>query len=121
MKREKLLDEVGRRVDKEKDTYYPGQGLVDWLAEADDRGLWRINAYAAADALVVDRRRLLGTMIRLVRDGVFDLNWDFHCTHCNAVAGSHRHLKEAMETISGWVQDAGEKRDLWEGQSRAER
>ena len=27
----------------------------------------------------------------------------------------------AMETISGWVQDAGEKRDLWEGQSRAER
>jgi hypothetical protein len=24
-----------------------------------------------------------------------DLNWDFHCTMCNAVAGSHRHLADA--------------------------
>jgi class 3 adenylate cyclase len=34
-------------------------------------------------------------LIRFVRDGALDLNWDFHCTQCNAVAGSHRHLREA--------------------------
>jgi class 3 adenylate cyclase len=33
--------------------------------------------------------------MRLVKAGIMNLNWDFHCTTCNAVAGSHRHLSDA--------------------------
>ena len=72
-----------------------GATLVEWLAAAKDGDLWRINAFAVAGQLTVDRFRLLATLIRFVREGVLDLNWDFHCTECNAVAGSHRHLQEA--------------------------
>ena len=77
------------------EAYYPGQSLVAWFQGAGDAELWRINTHAVAAALSADRARLLTAFIRLVKDGVLDLNWDFHCTECNAVAGSHRHLSEA--------------------------
>ncbi len=77
------------------DAVSPGQKLLDWLAGAGDAELWRVNSHAVADALGADRGRTLATFLRLVKEGVFDLNWDFHCTECNAVAGTHRHLAEA--------------------------
>jgi class 3 adenylate cyclase len=90
-----LLKEVQKQIRADSEGYYPGSSLADWLARAKDTDLWRINVFAVADALAADRRRLLGTFLRLVRDGVLDLNWDFHCPTCNAVAGSHRHLSQA--------------------------
>jgi hypothetical protein len=79
----------------EPDAYSPGQKLVDWLQRAGDAELWRLNVQVVADTLSADRQRTLATFLRLVKEGVFDLNWDFHCTECNAVAGTHRHLAEA--------------------------
>ncbi len=87
--------EVARLTKDGADSYYPGAPLVDWFQRAGDAELWRINSHVLANTLGVDRTKLLTTFIRLVKDGVVDLNWDFHCTDCNAVAGTHRHLNEA--------------------------
>jgi len=90
-----LAREVERRIAKEPSAYPPGNALVEWFRKATDADLWRINVWVVARTLGTERSPLLATFIRLVRDGVLDLNWDFHCTECNAVAGSHRHLSEA--------------------------
>jgi class 3 adenylate cyclase len=90
-----IVRELERLVQDQPEAYYPGKALIDWFQGAGDEDLWRINAYAAANRIGVDRTRLLATFIRLVKDGALDLNWDFHCTECNAVAGTHRHLNEA--------------------------
>ena len=66
-----------------------------WLASAGEADLWRINAFRLADSLGVERKALLELLISLAFEGVFELNWDFHCTECNAVAGSHNHLRQA--------------------------
>jgi class 3 adenylate cyclase len=95
MKARALMKEVQKLAAADSEGHYPGASLVEWLAGAGDAELWRINAYIVADQLEVDRARLLATLLRLVREDVLDLNWDFHCTTCNALAGSHRHLSEA--------------------------
>ena len=95
MNTKNLVREVQKRVAQDADGYYPGAALAQWFAKARDAELWRINAFEVAGALAVKREKLLATFIRLAQDGVLDLNWDFHCTHCNAVAGTHNHLREA--------------------------
>ena len=90
-----FAQEVRRQVSKDPEGHYPGEALVTWFSNARDANLWRMNAFAMADELKADRGRLLATLIRLVKAGVLDLNWDFHCTQCNAVAGTHGHLREA--------------------------
>lgn len=95
MKTKALMKEVQKLVAADGPGHYPGAALVAWFAKAGDAELWRINAFDVAGKLAVDRGKLLATFIRLVQEGVLDLNWDFHCTECNAVAGTHRHLREA--------------------------
>ncbi|MGO9412444.1 MAG: adenylate/guanylate cyclase domain-containing protein [Spirochaetia bacterium] len=95
MKTKALVKELQRQIKPDVDAHYPGQALVDWFSRGQDADLWRINAFVVAEQLEVDRGKLLATFLRLVREGVLDLSWDFHCTTCNAVAGNHRHLQEA--------------------------
>ncbi len=95
MKTKRLARAVEKAVTADAEGHYPGKPLLGWFAQGNDGQLWRLNAFALADSLSVDRKRLLATLIRLVKEGILDLNWDFHCTTCNAVAGSHRHLREA--------------------------
>jgi class 3 adenylate cyclase len=90
-----LMKEVQKLAAADIEGHYPGASLVEWFAGAGDAEMWRINVYAVAEQLEADRGRLLATFLRLVKEGVLDLSWDFHCTTCNAVAGSHRHLQEA--------------------------
>ncbi len=86
---------VARFAGDDEESLYPGHALVAWIRGAEEDQLHRINVFELADELEVDRKRLLVTFIRLVGAGVMNLNWDFHCTTCNAVAGSHRHLAQA--------------------------
>jgi class 3 adenylate cyclase len=90
-----LVREVEKRIAEGPEAHYPGAALAQWFGKAKDAELWRINAFVRADRLSVNREKLLATFIRLVREGVLDLHWDFHCTNCNAVAGTHNHLREA--------------------------
>ncbi len=89
-----LAREIGRIVTGEGRELYPGEKLVSWIGRAKEVDLYRINAFKVADEIAVERAPLLATCIALVHEGVLDLNWDFHCTECNAVAGTHRHLQE---------------------------
>jgi class 3 adenylate cyclase len=95
MARTALSRAVEALIAADAGSYAPGLPLVRWFEKAGEKALWRINAYEVADALTADRPTVLATLIRLARDGVLDINWDFHCTECNAVAGTHRHLQEA--------------------------
>ncbi|WP_455381298.1 adenylate/guanylate cyclase domain-containing protein [Salinispira pacifica] len=90
-----LTRAVARLVKDDEEELYPGELLLAWLRGAGEADLHRINVFHLADELQVGRKPLLATFIRLVKQGVMDLNWDFHCTECNAVAGSHRHLSDA--------------------------
>ena len=82
-----LAREVQKLVDADADAYSPGPALVDWFQRAKDKDLWRVNVFGAAAAISADRGRLLATFIRLVQAGILGLNWDYHCTECNAVPG----------------------------------
>lgn len=95
MNTKNLAKAVARFVDADEESFYPGHSLVTWIRDAEENQLHRINAFLLAEELEADRNRLLSTLIRLVKEGVMNLNWDFHCTQCNAVAGSHRHLADA--------------------------
>jgi len=95
MNTKNLVREVEKKISGDAEGHYPGPVLAQWFSKARDADLWRINAFVLADSLTVNREKLLATLIRLVQEGVLDLNWDFHCTNCNAVAGTHNHLREA--------------------------
>ena len=90
-----LARAVAQLVESHPQDLYPGQQLVDWLQQAKDTELARINVFTIADSHGFLRSKLLATFVRLVHEGVMNLNWDFHCTQCNAVSGSHRHLSDA--------------------------
>jgi class 3 adenylate cyclase len=94
VKTKALVKELQKHIKPDADAYYPGEALVEWFLKAQDADLWRINVFVVAGQRDFDRGKLLATFLRLVREGLLDLNWDFHCTTCNAVAGSHRHLQE---------------------------
>jgi class 3 adenylate cyclase len=95
MNTKNLAREVEKKNAGDVEGHYPGPALAQWFSKAKDADLWRINAFVVAKQLSANREKLLATLIRLVQEGVLDLNWDFHCTHCNAVAGTHNHLQEA--------------------------
>jgi len=95
MQTRNLVRTVAQLVQAHPADFYPGQPLIDWLQETGEADLARINAFAVADSRGFLRDKLLATFVRLVKEGVMNLNWDFHCTLCNAVAGSHRHLSDA--------------------------
>ena len=90
-----LVRELERLAREDPEGHPPGQALADWFGRAGEEDLYRINAFALADALHASRPELLAAFMRLVQEGVLDLNWDFHCTQCNAVAGTHHHLRDA--------------------------
>lgn len=98
MSAKELAEAVSEAIKGKNAAYYQGPALVSWLNTAEDSELVRINVFDLAEKLRVEGRRLLETFVRLTKDGLFDLNWDFHCTTCNAVAVSHRHMAENSGT-----------------------
>lgn len=86
--------------------------LPEWVGRSGDEELWRINAFRLADALGVNGKKLLETFIALTYEGIFELNWDFHCTECNARAGSHRHLGKATSVNHCPLCDVDFRNDL---------
>ena len=95
MSTKSLAREVERIVTGGDRELYPGEKLVSWIEGAKEADLFRINAFKVAGEIGAERAPLLATCIQLVHEGVLDLNWDFHCTECNAVAVTRRHLQEA--------------------------
>src|SRR5258708_11550068 len=54
----------------------------DWIVSADDDTLNRINAYALGASWKLDPHKLFVWLTYASQVGLFDLNWETHCTHC---------------------------------------
>jgi len=56
--------------------------LADYVRDAQDDELIKINPNYLAAALDIDVHQTLALMAYAVQEGLFDLNWDVHCPHC---------------------------------------
>ena len=54
-----------------------------YLHEAKDHELYKVNPRHLAAKLGLDSHTALGVLAYAVQEGLFDLNWDVHCPHCN--------------------------------------
>lgn len=90
-----LTKAIGRYVPRDEADARLAAGIERWARHAGDEELFRINVFRLAGDLRFDRNELLACFVNLTFAGIFELNWDFHCTECNAVAGTHHHLQEA--------------------------
>ncbi len=69
--------------------YEGDQALVERLAThletAEDAALFHIDVYALAREWGVDKKTLLELFIRGLHEGVFRMEWEYHCPHCGGV------------------------------------
>src|SRR5258708_40314049 len=64
----------------------------DWIVSAGDDNLHRINAYTLGTSWNLDPDKILGWLIYASQVGLFDLNWETHCTHCGGSSNSSTRL-----------------------------
>ena len=72
--------------------------LLDWLRESKPAGLFRINLKKLASTLGLPLPELLNHFLWMVDRGIFDLSWEIHCPHCNAVPDFFHHFGELKST-----------------------
>jgi class 3 adenylate cyclase len=70
--------------------------LADYVRDAQEDELIKINPHYLAAALDIDSHQLLEIMAYAVQDGLFDLNWDVHCPHCQNRARTFFTLKHGQ-------------------------
>src|SRR6476620_9720621 len=58
----------------------------EWIQNADDDSLNRINAHTLAAEWNVSTNKVLVWLLYASQVGLFDLNWEAHCSHCDGVA-----------------------------------
>jgi class 3 adenylate cyclase len=55
---------------------------------------FRINLYRLSDELNIDLYSLINGFLILVKEGIFILNWEYHCPHCNGLADFKHNFSE---------------------------
>src|SRR5258706_6319110 len=81
------LDQVFDRLQA-----YPQRDILlddsfrEWIVSADDDALNRINAHTLATLWNVEVHPVLVWLIYASQVGLFDLNWEAHCTHCDGLS-----------------------------------
>ncbi len=68
--------------------------LKEWLKEAQPAQLFRINLKKLSPLVQLPVQTLLSAFLRLTAEGKFNLSWEYHCTHCNAVPDFKHHFGE---------------------------
>ena len=71
--------------------------LAGHIMAAKDEELFHMDVYGLADEWGMDRRSLLEIFLAGVHEGVFELEWEYHCAHCGAVARESLSLRDAHE------------------------
>ncbi len=69
--------------------------LYHYLTKADDRELYKVNPRHLAAELDLDAHTALGVLAYAVQEGLFDLNWDVHCPHCEGRARTFFTLRDS--------------------------
>ncbi len=69
--------------------------LVFFIGQAEDKDLFHIDVYALADSWNEARVELLELFIYGLHEGVFRMDWQYHCPHCGGVASESLTLHTA--------------------------
>jgi len=82
---------------------YPGdrslvEKLVRYLNSPDDSKLFHIDVYSLAEKWKVDKRVLLELFIRGLHEGIFIMEWEYHCPHCGGVANESLSIHDAVSS-----------------------
>lgn len=94
---ENYLEQLRRRDDADHETL---SALSAWLKETNAFERVRINPYVVAAAKQLHVRSLVPELLKGAYIGLFNLNWDIHCTHCNMITERFIGLSEAREQSS---------------------
>ena len=71
------------------------EAIQQWVLNAEPVQRQRINPFAIAQTSHLGRGVIVPQLLYTVQLGLFDLNWDVHCPHCDMVAGQHNTRTEA--------------------------
>ncbi|MDH4129613.1 MAG: adenylate/guanylate cyclase domain-containing protein [Spirochaetota bacterium] len=89
---------VNQKFDEVNNLYNTDFQILDslksFILEANDEELFLINPYRLAKKLNINNKSLLKHLFYLTKVGLFDLNWDVHCTRCNWVTETSHSLKK---------------------------
>ncbi len=69
--------------------------LADHLEAAEDAALFHIDVYGLAKSWGADRKALLELFIRGLREGIFRMEWEYHCPHCGAIPNETLSIHDA--------------------------
>ncbi len=61
------------------------QELMAYLEKASPEDVFRVNLRQLEGRINVPVQTLLSVFLKLVQAGLFNLSWEYHCTHCNAI------------------------------------
>ncbi len=89
--------------DLEKQFKYDGDrntvaSLVKYIETSDEPGLFHIDVYALAEQWKVNRKELLELFIRGLHEGIFVMEWEYHCPHCGGIANETLSIHQATST-----------------------
>lgn len=68
--------------------------IETWLRSCHPPERLRVNPYALATAVGCGVRAIVAALLQGTQVGLFDLNWDIHCPHCNMLTGSFPELAQ---------------------------
>ena len=59
--------------------------LLQFIETASPEDLFRVNLVTLSTKINVPLDTLLSAFLKMVEAGLFNLSWEYHCTHCNAI------------------------------------
>jgi class 3 adenylate cyclase len=59
--------------------------LANYLKTAKDSELFHIDVYSLAEQWKIDKKALLELFIRGLHEGIFKMEWEYHCPHCGGI------------------------------------
>ncbi len=69
--------------------------IVKFIEDSPDKDLYHIDLFLLAQKYGYDIEELLNIFIFGVKNGVFKMEWEYHCPHCGAIAKETATLHEA--------------------------
>jgi len=83
------IDNLTNKIDRLKNISTLNVDIIDKISEyitnSEDAKLYRINIYNLANDLNENWQDVLKHILYATKEGIFTLNWDVHCPHCNGV------------------------------------
>lgn len=72
--------------------------LVNYIETINESGLFHINVYSLAENWKINKKVLLELFIRGLHEGIFRMEWEYHCPHCGGIAHETLSIHQATST-----------------------